>query len=70
MKKVCALTHLRVTCAFIKTHNYFFLTKIMVDRDLKGHPFYIKNTARHFVMEVWLVVGSMLKLLHVEIASL
>ena len=42
----------------------------MGDRDLKSHPFYIKNTARHFVMEVWLVVGSILKLLHVEIASL
>ena len=39
-------------------------------RHFKGHHLSIKNTAKHFVIGIWLVFGSMLKLLHVEIVSL
>ena len=36
----------------------------------KGHHLSITNTARKFVMDVSLVFGSMLKLLHVKIVEL
>ena len=39
-------------------------------RHFKDHHLSIKNAAKHFVMEGWLVFGDMLKLLHVEIVSL
>ena len=69
----CKLVLFRVTCAFIKNTKSAFSHKNLetenLDAPLNRSSFVHKNTAKHFVMEVWLVVGSMLKLLHVEIAS-
>ena len=59
----------------LKTQNHYFPTKFQVDQEFKhpvlnGHHLSIQNTARNFVMHVWLVFGSMLKFVHVEIVSL
>ena len=59
----------------LKTQNQHFLTKNLgltenLNAPLDRSSFVHKNTNKHFVMYVWLVFGSMLKLLHVEIASL
>ena len=59
----------------LKTQNQHFLTKILlgVNREFECTIFKdylsIKKTAKHFFMDIWLVFGSMLKLLHVEIVS-
>ena len=38
-------------------------------RHCKDHHLSLIKTAEHFVMDVWLVLVSVLKLLHVEIVS-
>ena len=55
-----------------KTQKQHFHTKSWEDHEFKqvvlNHQLSIQNTARIFVMDIWLVFGSALKLLHVEIA--
>ena len=72
---LCKKTLFRVTCAFIKHTKSAFSHKMLDRLEIKtscfeGHQLSIQNTARNFVMHVWLVFGSMLKLVYVENVSL
>ena len=48
----------------LKIQNQHFPTQSKIDKEFKrvGHHLSIKNTARNFVRDVWLVFGSMQKL--------
>ena len=65
----------RVICAFTKNKYSTIPHKILGKPTVwtcyfKGHELPIKNTARHFVFDVWLVFGSILKFVYIEIVSL
>ena len=52
----------------LNTRSQQFPTKSKVDQEFKRAVH--KNGARKLSMDVWLVSGSILKLLHVEIVTL
>ena len=50
--------------------QYYSIKSRPLSMTFNGHHMSIQNSARNVLMHVWLVFGSMLKLVHVEIVSL